>query len=205
MTVVFVEVPIDDVADDGEPAGAPMNEPTPSRTSSRAPGAVGRRDPTAVDRPAAARFEDVYADQLTAITRVAYLVVRDRAVAPEIAQEAFIRLYDHFDDVRNPAGFLRTAAVRLAINWRNRHRMEAERLTLLPGRGPGGGNGAEPVVDETWDALGRIAPDRAAVLVLRFYEDLSHAEIGSIVGASAATVRSRTRRALADLRKELER
>lgn len=157
------------------------------------------------DHGASSAFETVYASERTAVTRVAYLVVRDRAVAEEIAQEAFIRLYDHFAEVRNPPGFLRTAAVRLAITWRDRRRMETERLTLLPGRRIGGGDDAEPVIDETWEALGRIAPDRAAVLVLRFYEDLSHAEIGRIVGASAATVRSRTRRALADLRKELER
>lgn len=156
------------------------------------------------DHGASSAFETVYESERTAVTRVAYLVVRDRPVAEEIAQEAFIRLYDHFDEVRNPAGFLRTAAVRLAITWRNRRRMETERLTLLPGRRVGALHD-EPVIDETWDALGRIAPDRAAVLVLRFYEDASYAEIGRIVGASAATVRSRTRRALADLRKELER
>ncbi len=175
MAVVFVEV-TDDGLTDGTPAGRGVSD----------------------------EFKTVYESEFTSIARVAYLVVRDRPVAEEIAQEAFLRLYDHFDEVRNPAGFLRTAAVRLAITWRNRRRMETERLTLLPGRRVGALHD-EPVIDETWDALGRIAPDRAAVLVLRFYEDASYAEIGRIVGASAATVRSRTRRALADLRKELER
>ncbi len=150
-------------------------------------------------------FEAIYTTELTAITRVAHLIVRNRAVAEEIAQEAFIRLYDHFADVRNPPGFLRTAAVRLAITWRNRHRMERERLALVSPPRTAEGRTAEPPVDETWEALGRIKPERAAVLVLRFYEDLSYAQIGRIVGAGAATVRSRTRRALVDLRKELER
>jgi RNA polymerase sigma factor (sigma-70 family) len=43
------------------------------------------------------------------------------------------------------------------------------------------------------------------VLVLRYYDDLSHEQIASLLGCSAATVRSRVRRALQDLRKELDR
>ncbi len=150
-------------------------------------------------------FDAVYAAERTALIRVAYLVVRNRAVAEELAQEAFIRLHEHFDEVRNPAGFLRTAVVRLGINWRNRRTMGLDRA-VLAARMAEPLTGEEPVaIDETWRALGRLDPDRAAVLVLRFYEDLPYAEIGAIVGASAATVRSRTRRALADLREELER
>lgn len=164
----------------------------------------GLTDGTPAGRGASDEFDAVYAAELPAVTRVAYLVVRDRLVAEELAQEAFIRLYDNFAEVRNPYGFLRTVVVRLSITWRDRRRMERERLTLVAGQRSSAA-GAEPVIDETWEALGRIAPDRAAVLVLRFYEDLSFAEIGRIVGASAATVRSRNRRALADLRKELER
>jgi RNA polymerase sigma factor (sigma-70 family) len=83
--------------------------------------------------------------------------------------------------------------------------MERERIALVADARPIDDGVAGFDIDETWEALGRLDPDRAAVLVLRFYEDLSHAEIGQIVGASAATVRSRTRRALHDLRKELER
>jgi RNA polymerase sigma factor (sigma-70 family) len=62
-----------------------------------------------------------------------------------------------------------------------------------------------PEVDETWAALGRLSPDARTVLVLRFYEQLRHREIAALLGCPAATVRSRTRRALADLRKELDR
>ena len=150
-------------------------------------------------------FDAVYRAELVGVTRVAYLVVRSEAVAEELAQEAFLRLYDRFDEVDNPAGFLRTVVVRLGSTWRARNRMEHERLALVAGARPIDSDDAGFDIDETWEALGRLDTDRAAVLVLRFYEDLSHAEIGEIVGASAATVRSRTRRALNDLRKELER
>lgn len=123
-------------------------------------------------------------------------------MAEELVQEAFLRLLGSFDRVDNPAGFLRTATVRLASTWRSRAAMERQRLRLVAPINPGHGELAFP--DETWEAMGRLRPERATVLVLRFYEDLSQVEIGRLLGCSAATVRSRVRRGLADLRKELE-
>ena len=60
-------------------------------------------------------------------------------------------------------------------------------------------------IDETWDAIQRLPPERRAVLVLRFYEDLAHEEIAQLLGCPVVTVRTRVHRALADLRKEVER
>ena len=111
-----------------------------------------------------------------------------------------MRLYANFGDVENPAGYLRTAVVRLALTWRTRHAMETERVAMLPRTG----SHVAPEPDETWEAIGRLRPERAAVLVLRFYEDLSNRDISRILGCPEATVRSRTRRALNDLRKELD-
>jgi len=150
---------------------------------------------------AATAFEAVYDAHRAAIVRLAYLLVRSQAVAEELAQDAFAVLFQHFDQVENPPAYLRTAVVRLAMRWQDRHRMEHQRLELVGGRS----TTISPEVDETWDAMGRLRPERRTVLVLRFYQDLSHHDIAELVGCSAATVRSRVRRALADLRKELER
>jgi RNA polymerase sigma factor (sigma-70 family) len=54
-----------------------------------------------------------------------------------------------------------------------------------------------------WDAVERLPPTRRAVVVLRYWADLPHAEIADILGCPVATVRSRLHRALADLRKEV--
>lgn len=133
--------------------------------------------------------------------RTAFLIVGSRAVAEEIAQEAFLRLYQHFDDVRNPGGFLQTTTVRLCLSWRRRAAGEASRLATLKEPGPTGAF----EIDLAWDALAALKPERRAVLVLRYYEDLSHAEIAELMGCRVATVRTRVHRGLADLRKELER
>jgi len=132
--------------------------------------------------------------------RVAYLAIGSHAVAEELVQEAFVRLHIHFDRVENPAGFLRTTLVRLCLTWHKRRAMEVQRLAA---RGEPDQTG-EPAVDATWEALARIQPERRLVLVLRYYEDLSHKDIARLIGCPVATVRSRVRRGLADLRKELE-
>jgi RNA polymerase sigma factor (sigma-70 family) len=144
-------------------------------------------------------FDAVYAAERAAITRLAYLLVRSQPAAEDLAQEAFLRLYANFATVEHPPGFLRTVVVRLASTWRTRRDMEHQRLTVVGAARPA----APAELDETWIAIGRLRPERATVLVLRFYEDLDHAEIARIVGCSAATVRSRVRRALADLHEEI--
>ena len=147
----------------------------------------------------AGSFAQVYASERVAIIRLAYVLVRSQAVAEELAHDAFLVLHQRFSEVDNPAGFLRTAVVRLATRWRSRNEMEGRRLAAATPA-----TVHEPRdLDETWQALGRLHPDRAVVLVLRYYADLSHDEIARVLGCSAGTVRSRTRRALADLRKEL--
>jgi RNA polymerase sigma factor (sigma-70 family) len=152
--------------------------------------------------PITSDFDHVYASERLAVTRLAFLIVRSMPVAEEVAQEAFVRLYERFETVDNPAGFLRTVAVRMAVLTVRRSDMERQRLTVA---GAGQRAVGGPEIDETWEALGRLRPDRRAVLALRFYEDLPHDRIAALLGSSAATVRSRMRRALADLRKELDR
>lgn len=72
-------------------------------------------------------FEGVYAAEFTGVARLAFLLVRSQAVAEELAQDAFLRLYERFDAVDNPPGFLRTAVVRLALTWLSRADMERDR------------------------------------------------------------------------------
>ena len=124
------------------------------------------------------RFDAVFAASRTQVVRTAFLIVGSHAVAEEISQEAFLRLYEHFDDVTNPGGFLRTTAVRLCLSWRRREVLEAARVATASEPGPTGAF----EIDETWDALGALKPDLRAALVLRYYEDLSHAEIAEVDG-----------------------
>jgi RNA polymerase sigma-70 factor (sigma-E family) len=145
-------------------------------------------------------FDDVYASERAPMVRVAFLIVGSRAIAEEVVQDAFAALYSRFDRVENPGGYVRTAVVRGAIGWKKRRAMEHLRLAELADPAPTGIGD----LDTTWEALRALRPERRAVLVLRYYDDLSHAQIAELLGCPVATVRTRLHRGLADLRKELE-
>lgn len=146
-------------------------------------------------------FDAVYRDHRAALVRTAFLIVGSTAEAEELAQDAFIQLHQRFETVDNPGAYLRVVLVRAALRRNQRRTMESDRLARLGSPTPHG----EPAVDEMWTALQRLRPERRAVLVLRFYDDLAHGEIARLLDCPVATVRSRVRRALADLRKELDR
>ena len=148
----------------------------------RQPGVAGLRDSTTAPKERT-DFDAVFA-----------------ASHAQVVRTAFLKLYECFDDVRNPGGFLRTTAVRLCLSWRRRAVIEASKLTTVGEPPPTGA----PEIDEVWDALGALRPERRAVIVLRFYEDLTHEEIAELMGCRVATVRTRVHRGLADLRKEME-
>ncbi len=146
-------------------------------------------------------FEAVFSTSRPQMLRTAYLIVGSHAVAEEVVQEAFLRLYRRFDTVENPGGYLHTTVVRLCLQTRGRATMEAARLAEAYEPGPTG----EPTYDTTWESLARVRPERRVVLVLRFYDDLMPVEIARVLGWRTATVRTRLHRGLADLRKELQR
>ena len=68
----------------------------------------------------------------------AFLIVGSLAVAEEIAQEAFLRLLAHFDEVENPGGFLRTTVVRLCLTWQSRAATEHSLLARTEPTSPTG-------------------------------------------------------------------
>jgi RNA polymerase sigma factor (sigma-70 family) len=154
---------------------------------------------TSAGRLDAVTFEAVFEESRSRVVHTAFLIVGSLAVAEEIAQEAFLRLLAHFDDVENPGGFLRTTVVRLCLTWQSRAATERSLLAHTEPPNPTG----EPEIDSTWDALATLRPERRAAIVLRFYEDLSYDAIAKAMGCRTATARTRVHRGLADLRKDL--
>jgi RNA polymerase sigma factor (sigma-70 family) len=161
----------------------------------------GVGEPARALRQPTGGFDAVYQDLRAPMLRIAFLATGSTAIAEEIVQEAFLRLHRHFDDVDNPGGFLRTAVVRLCSTWRDRRDAELRLLPQVDTPPPLG----EPELDTMWELLARLRPERRLVLVLRFYEDMTPRDIAQALGCPAATVRTRVRRGLIDLRRELER
>jgi RNA polymerase sigma-70 factor (ECF subfamily) len=138
--------------------------------------------------------------------RTAYLIVRDRALAEDITQSAFIRAYERIDqfDAAAPFGpwFLRSVA-NDAIKAAERGR----RTQSLDVDTPEDPSPAMVLVDQTagpaalfeeaedaaavWALLARLPAKQRAVIVLRYFVGLSDAETAARLGAPRATVRWR--------------
>jgi RNA polymerase sigma-70 factor (sigma-E family) len=134
-----------------------------------------------------------------ALLRFGLLLAGNRHDAEDLVQTALMRTALRWRSVQEPEPYVRQAMVRLHLNWRTRFRarMAAEPVPDL----------AAPAVDTDtrlvlWQALARLPARQRTVLVLRYYEDLSEAEIAAALGVSRGTVKSTAARALAKLREQ---
>ena len=150
-----------------------------------------------------ARVTELYRAHLPGATRLAYLLTGDRAAAEDVAQEAFLRAASRLGALRDENAF--PAYLHRAVV--NRVRNRARRLTLERARSQPPPMPYElPDVatrDRLFAALLRLPPRQRATLVLRFYLDLSEAEVAERLGCRPGTVKSATARGLAALRADL--
>lgn len=160
------------------------------------------------EQPAPRTWADVYRDERDGLVRLAYLITGSPAVAEDLVQDSFIRVMGRIDPGDHPGAYLRRSVVNACYSW---HRRDGRRSTGQPATGAGD-EPAGPIDPRTpgeelemWDALSHLDPRRRTVLVLRFYLDLTEAETASLLGWRPGTVKSATHRALADLRKIVER
>ena len=153
-------------------------------------------------------FDAVYAEHRDALLRLAVLICGDRPRAEDAVAEAFARTYPRWrrGGVREPAWYLRRALVN-ELTQGFRHRAVERRAQA---RRTGDGRGHTSFDSEVSDrssltaALAALSDGQRAVLVLRFYEDLSEADTAAVLGIAPGTVKSRVSRALARLREALD-
>lgn len=152
-------------------------------------------------------FEQFVAASTPALLRTAFLLTGDRDGAQDLLQESFVRLYGHWGRIADPQArlaYVRKIMTTTAANGRRR-RWHREVAT---GRADGDTRpGEDPYAESDLRtslaaALRDLSPAHRAVLVLRFYEDLSEARTARALGCSAGTVKSRTARALDALRQQ---
>jgi RNA polymerase sigma-70 factor (ECF subfamily) len=152
-----------------------------------------------------AEFRQFVAHRSTSLLRTAYLLVGDWAHAEDVLQTALTKTYlawRRLGEIEAIEAYARRVLVTTATSWWRR-RWHGERPSqMLPER-------AEDPYDgwaerQTIWATVQTLPDRQrAVLVLRFYEDLTEAQTAQVLGISVGTVKSQTARALATLRERL--
>ena len=149
-------------------------------------------------------YEAFYASVWPRLFRLTYAISRDAGEAEDAVQSAMAKAYASWRRVRSaehPEAYVRRMAVNEVLGIRRRGWWKAERAGHVPDIGMAG-SGEQEVVDraDLWDALLGLAPRQRAVLVLRYYEDLSEQRIAEVLGCSQGTVKSQASDALARLR-----
>ncbi len=145
--------------------------------------------------------------------RTAYLITRDRALAEDIVQAAFLRAYERIGqfDAGRPFGpwFLRSVtndAVKSITRGKRQVSLETGALAdLLADSNPGPAQVAEAadLRQTVWDALGKLPPAQRAAIVLRYYLGLSEAEMVEQLACPPGTVKWRLHAARKRLRRLL--
>ncbi len=157
-----------------------------------------------------AGYRDLFFGQFAAMTRLAGMLGADDP--EDVAQEAFVRLHRRSRALRDPhaaVGYLRTTVVNLTRS-RLRHLAVVRRHAAGRPAGPGLAASAEQDVvtredrDELVAALGRLSRRHREALVLRYWLDLTEAEMAEAMAVSRGTVKSHVSRGLDALAAELE-
>ncbi|WP_395695331.1 SigE family RNA polymerase sigma factor [Nocardioides sp.] len=147
-------------------------------------------------------FEEYVAARRGALLRTAYLLTGHREDAEDLVQVALVKVVPRWSRIASdPEPYVRRVLVNESISrWRRRRWREVSTDDLPDGPvgGPVDGPGADRVALQR--ALARLAPRQRAVVVLRYYEDLTEAETARVLGISVGTVKSQARDALARLR-----
>ncbi len=162
----------------------------------------------ALPRSGGRDFEDWLAAREGALQRTAHLLTGDVHSAQDLVQTTLAKLFLRWDRVRsadNIDAYARTALVNeFRSSWRRPARRAehlVEAVPDLPGPEQASYDGSSEAV---WRFVCMLPPKQRAVLVLRFYEQLTETEIADLMGISVGTVKSQSSRALAALRARLD-
>ncbi|MFC9687453.1 SigE family RNA polymerase sigma factor [Kribbella sp. NPDC056951] len=141
------------------------------------------------------------------LLRVGLMLTGNVHSAEDLTQTVLARAHRAWDwirDLDHPEAYLRKMLVNEFLSWRrilkNRELPLAEPVERPSDEDIGS---RQALKDATWQLLTKLPRQQRAVLVLRYYEDLSDEEIATILGVAAGTVRSNASRALANLRDHL--
>ena len=152
-------------------------------------------------------FREFVVARSAALLRTAYLLAGDWASAEDLLQTALTKTYlawKRLGGIGAVEPYARRVLVNTATSWWRR-RWHGERPTeVLPERAVPDDLDARLERDVLWRHIRALPARQRAVLVLRYYEDLSEAQTAELLGVSVGTVKSQCARALATLRRRLE-
>jgi RNA polymerase sigma-70 factor (sigma-E family) len=148
-------------------------------------------------------FREYVATRGPALLRTAMLLTTDRTEAEDLLQSALAKTYLAWNRINDRAaldGYVRRAMVNTQISWWRRRKLEVYPTDELPDQPIDDHTLRSELHDLLGRALGKLPERQRAAVMLRYYEDMSEAEVAEVLGISVGTVKSTVSRAMAKLR-----
>ena len=149
-------------------------------------------------------MEALYAANAQRAGRLAYFLVGDRELAQDLVQEAFLKVFARWGNLREPrsfAAYLNRTIVNLANKTHRRRGVERRYLEKQQGLETVAPERDYETADELWQQLQLLPKRQRTAVVLRYYEDLTDHQAAEAMGCSETAVASLVQRALGTLRK----
>jgi len=171
---------------------------------------VVAKEITTGTEPRERSLEDLYVRHAPEAARLAYLLMGDRDLAEDVAQDAFIRVAGRFRHMRYPDAFpayLRKTVVNRCLSLHRRGRVERAYIARESGRRPQEGAESPDLATrgQLRAALETLPIRQRAAIVLRYYHDLSEQQAADALACSPAAARSLVLRGMTTLREQIGR
>jgi RNA polymerase sigma-70 factor (sigma-E family) len=143
-------------------------------------------------------FEQFVAARSAALLRTAYLLTGSHQDAEDLVQVALLKAVPRWSRIREHEPYVRRILLHESVSrWRRRRWRETSTESLPELAAAGTDLDARLALRQ---ALTRLAPRQRAVIVLRYFDDLTEAQTAEMLGISVGTVKSQARDAIARLR-----
>lgn len=148
-------------------------------------------------------FRDYVRTRRRALLRTAYVLTGNLADAEDLVQSALAKTYLAWDRIADRGaldGYVRRAIVNTHISWWRRRRLQEYPTDELPDRAVADHAINSDLQETLRQAVDRLPPRMRAAIMLRYYDDMTEAEVAEALGVSLGTVKSTVARAVAKLR-----
>jgi RNA polymerase sigma-70 factor (sigma-E family) len=152
-------------------------------------------------------FREYVATRSRALLRTAYLLTGNVADAEDLVQAALAKTYlawDRIEDRGALDGYVRRAIVNTHISWWRRRRVEEYPTDEIPDQAVADHAITSDLQETMRRAVDRLPERMRAAVLLRYYEDMTEAEVADVLGVSLGTVKSTVSRAVAKLRTDAD-
>ncbi|SDT83025.1 RNA polymerase sigma-70 factor, sigma-E family [Streptomyces sp. TLI_053] len=150
-------------------------------------------------------FEGFAATRWRRLVRTAYLLTGDHHEAEDVVQATLAKVFRSWSRISRldePDAYVHRALVNNNLTRHRRRRVRQLLVPVLPERAHSAGAGHRDVEERSvlLQALAELPPRQRAVVVLRYWEDMSEQQVAEVLGCSAGNVKSQASRGLAKLR-----